>query len=80
MRRDIDILLDSGFDAVLFCNEGDRPYRLKATFEGIAMMARVVTEVAPPDRPFGVDYLTWNPVDTERAARFMDEVGAVRAT
>jgi membrane complex biogenesis BtpA family protein len=57
VRRDVEILTASGFDAVLFCNEGDRPYQLSATYEGVAMMARVVAEVAPGDRPFGVDYL-----------------------
>ena len=57
VARDVEVLMQSGFDAVLFCNEGDRPYQLKATFEGIAMMARVVAEAAPRDRPFGVDYL-----------------------
>ena len=57
VRRDVEILTASGFDAVLFCNEGDRPYKLSATYEGVAMMARVVAEVAPRDRPFGVDYL-----------------------
>jgi uncharacterized protein len=55
--RDVEILKRSGFDAILFCNEGDRPYQLQATLEGVAMMARVVAEVAPRDRPFGVDYL-----------------------
>jgi uncharacterized protein len=58
--RDVDLLTKAGFDAVLFCNEGDRPYQLKATLEGVAMMARAVSEVAPRDRPFGVDYL-WDP-------------------
>jgi hypothetical protein len=57
VRRDVEILARSGFDAVLFCNENDRPYSLSATLEGVAMMTRVVTEVAPRDRPFGVDYL-----------------------
>ena len=57
VRRDVEILTDVGFDGILFCNEGDRPYQLRATFEGVAMMARVVAEVAPRDRPFGVDYL-----------------------
>jgi len=57
VRRDVEILTASGFDAVMFCNEGDRPYELTATFEGVATMARVVAEVAPRDRPFGVDYL-----------------------
>ena len=57
VARDVELLTRAGFDAILFCNEGDRPYQLKATLEGVAMMARVVTEVAPRDRPFGVDYL-----------------------
>jgi len=57
VRRDVEILTAAGFDAVLFCNENDRPYQLTATHEGVATMARVVTEVAPHDRPFGVDYL-----------------------
>lgn len=57
VRRDVEILTRCGFDAVLFCNENDRPYQLSASLEGVATMARVVTEVAPRDRPFGVDYL-----------------------
>jgi hypothetical protein len=57
LRVDLDILLDAGFDAVLFCNEGDRPYSFSAGYEGVAAMTRVVTELAPKDRPFGVDYL-----------------------
>jgi membrane complex biogenesis BtpA family protein len=78
VRRDVEILTSSGFDAVLFCNEGDRPYQLTATFEGVAMMARVVAEVAPRDRPFGVDYL-WDAqaalsVAAVSGAGFMREV------
>jgi membrane complex biogenesis BtpA family protein len=57
VARDVEILTEAGFDGILFCNEGDRPYQLNASFEGVAMMARVVAEVAPRDRPFGVDYL-----------------------
>jgi uncharacterized protein len=60
VRRDVEILLDAGFDGIMFCNEGDRPYQLRAGFEGVAMLARVVTECAPKDRPFGVDFL-WDP-------------------
>jgi membrane complex biogenesis BtpA family protein len=60
VRRDVEILLGAGFDGIMFCNEGDRPYQLSAGFEGVAMMARVVTECAPEDRPFGVDFL-WDP-------------------
>ncbi len=57
VRRDVRVLLDGGVDGLLFCNEGDRPYALQADFEAIAVMARVITETAPRDRPFGVDFL-----------------------
>ena len=37
VRRDVEILLEGGFDALLFCNEGDRPYQLQAgTTDGLA--------------------------------------------
>ncbi len=57
VARDVEILLGEGVDAVMFCNENDRPYRLDASLADAAAMARVVTELAPRDRPFGVDYL-----------------------
>src|SRR5947199_10164389 len=57
VARDLDILLRFPFDAVMFCNEGDRPYSLKAGFEGVAVMTRVVAGLAPSDRPYGVDFL-----------------------
>lgn len=57
VRTDLEILLAGGVDTVMFCNEGDRPYSLSAGPEGVAVMARVVTELAPHDRPFGVDFL-----------------------
>jgi uncharacterized protein len=57
VARDLEILLEQEVDAVMFCNEGDRPYSLKADFEGVSVMTRVVTEMAPRDRPFGVDFL-----------------------
>jgi membrane complex biogenesis BtpA family protein len=57
VARDVEILLDEGVDAVMFCNENDRPYRLQATLADAAAMARVVAQLAPQDRPFGVDYL-----------------------
>lgn len=55
--RDVRVLLEGGVDGLLFCNEGDRPYALQADFEAIAVMTRVITETAPKDRPFGVDFL-----------------------
>src|SRR5919199_6951041 len=57
MAADIQKLLNGGVDALLFCNEGDRPYALRADFEAVAVMSRVITELAPRDRPFGVDFL-----------------------
>lgn len=60
MRMDIKHLLDGGVDAVMFCNEDDRPYAFQADFEAIAVMTRVITEIRPTDRPFGVDFL-WDP-------------------
>lgn len=78
LKRDLEILLEAGFDAVMFCNEGDRPYELNAGHEASAVMARVVTECAPTDRPFGVDFL-WDPsvalaVGAATGASFMREV------
>jgi membrane complex biogenesis BtpA family protein len=61
VRADVEILLAHDVDAIMFCNEGDRPYSLRAGPEGIATLARVVTELAPSDRPFGVDFL-WDPI------------------
>jgi membrane complex biogenesis BtpA family protein len=57
VRADVAQLLDAGVDGVMFCNEGDRPYQLQAGPEGVAVLARVVTELAPKDRPFGCDFL-----------------------
>lgn len=61
VRRDVAILVDAGVDAILFCNENDRPYQLQAGPEGVAMLARVVTECRPSTIPFGVDFL-WDPM------------------
>jgi membrane complex biogenesis BtpA family protein len=57
VRADLEILLAAGVDAVMFCNEGDRPYALSAGPDGVAVLTRVVAELAPRDRPFGVDFL-----------------------
>jgi uncharacterized protein len=78
MRRDMRILLDGGVDGILFCNEGDRPYPLHADFEAPAVMARIIAELAPRDRPFGVDFL-WDPkvplaVGMATGASFVREV------
>lgn len=61
VRADVDKLCTAGVDAVLLCNEDDRPYQLQAGPEAIAIMTRIVMELRPIDRPFGVDYL-WDPI------------------
>jgi uncharacterized protein len=57
MRKDVQALLDGGVDSIMFCNEDDRPYSFHADLEAAAAMTRVVTELRPKDRPFGVDFL-----------------------
>lgn len=60
VHRDVEVLVDAGFDAVMFCNENDRPYQLHAGPEASAVMTRVATECRPAGIPFGVDFL-WDP-------------------
>lgn len=61
LRPDVQLLVDGGFDAIMFCNEDDRPYVFEAGIEQIAAMTRVITELAPKSIPFGVDFL-WDPM------------------
>lgn len=59
--RDVELLADSGVDAIMFCNEGDRPYRTAVGPEVPAVMATVITELKRGlGIPFGVDIL-WDP-------------------
>ena len=60
VRKDIEHLEHSGVDAIMFCNEDDRPYLFEAGIEQIAAMTRVITETKPSSIPFGVDFL-WDP-------------------
>jgi membrane complex biogenesis BtpA family protein len=61
---DIERLQKGGVDAIMFGNEGDRPYILKATPESLAAYASAVATVKSGIKiPFGVDYL-WDPVAT----------------
>ncbi|RBQ20104.1 SgcQ protein [Spongiactinospora rosea] len=61
VRRDLEHLADSGVDAVMFCNEGDRPYRTVAGPETTAVMGAAVAELSRDlPIPFGVDVL-WDP-------------------
>ena len=60
LERDLALLIQADVDGVMFCNEGDRPYALKADFEAVAVMSAVIAQLAPKDRPNGVDFL-WDP-------------------
>ncbi len=78
VKRDVEHLVEGGVDAIMFCNEDDRPYVFEAGIEQIAAMARVVAEAKPDSVPFGVDFL-WDPmaamaVANATGASFMREV------
>ena len=78
LRRDVRVLLDGGVDAVMFCNEGDRPYTLQADHADVATMAHAIGAIGQPDRPFGTDFL-WDPaaalaLAVATGAAFMREV------
>src|SRR5690348_17867648 len=64
VKRDLDALQAGGIDAVMFCNENDRPYRLDSDFASVAAMADTVASVrAELSVPFGVNVL-WDPTAT----------------
>jgi len=61
---DLEALQSGGVDAVMFGNEFDRPYVLKAPPEGLAALATIIGQVKSMIKvPFGVNYL-WDPVAT----------------
>ena len=60
--KDIEALQTGGVDAIMFGNENDRPYVLRAPPEGLAAMSAVVQAVKTYLKvPFGVNYL-WDPL------------------
>jgi membrane complex biogenesis BtpA family protein len=62
--RDIDALQEGGVDALMFGNEGDRHYILKASPVALASYAFALGELKAAVRlPFGVNYL-WDPIAT----------------
>ena len=68
-RKDLKALQAAGFDAVMFGNENDRPYELKADVASSATMAYVVGRLrAELALPFGVNVL-WDPISTLRGRR-----------
>ncbi|MCD6252781.1 MAG: BtpA/SgcQ family protein [Thermotogae bacterium] len=79
VRDDLHALQNGGIDAVMFCNENDRPYMLQADFATVAAMARTIGELKSEIRvPFGVDVL-WDPkaaiaVAKATGAQFVREI------
>ena len=78
VRTDLEHLLAGGVDAVMFCNEDDRPSTFQAGPEIAASMAALIGALKPIDRPFGVDIL-WDPMSAMALAKatgaaFMREV------
>jgi membrane complex biogenesis BtpA family protein len=64
VEDDIAALQAGGVDAIMFGNEGDRPYLLKSTPESLAAMAAIIGQVkARLSVPFGVNFL-WDPLAT----------------
>lgn len=57
---DVENLEHGGVDAIMFCNEDDRPYVFEAGMEQVATMTRVIADCHPKSIPFGVDFL-WDP-------------------
>jgi membrane complex biogenesis BtpA family protein len=76
---DIDALQQGGVDALMFGNENDRPYTLKAPPAGIAAMSAIIAAVKPALKiPFGVNYL-WDPtasiaIAAATGAQFVREI------
>jgi uncharacterized protein len=59
--KDIEALQKGGIDALMFGNEGDRPYRTKATNPQLSAMAAAIGSLRTLVKvPFGVNYL-WDP-------------------
>jgi membrane complex biogenesis BtpA family protein len=71
--RDAEILSKAGYDGFVFSNEGDRPYLGDVGKYTVAVMARLINEIAPKfGLPFGVSVLA----DPEGA---LSVAGAVQA-
>lgn len=72
LKSDARILMDAGFDAAVFANEGDRPYLSKVGPEIIASYVRIATEViADLTIPYGCGVLI-DPFATLAVAKAID--------
>lgn len=69
VRRDLVALQGAGIDAVMYCNENDRPYRLDADVASVAAMSDVIAATRDElSVPFGVNVL-WDPRATLAVAK-----------
>ncbi|HSB88627.1 MAG TPA: BtpA/SgcQ family protein [Anaerolineales bacterium] len=67
--QDVEALQAGGMDGMMFCNENDRPYQMRADPVTVATMARAIGEIRPTIRiPFGVDIL-WDPAAAVAVAK-----------
>ena len=78
VRRDLEILVDEGVDAVLFCNENDRPVPARGAAGARRRDGSHRRRARAAECPFGVDYL-WDAraalgVAVACGAAFMREV------
>ncbi len=61
VEKDLLALQEGGIDAVMFCNENDRPYNFEADFATVATMSSIIGSLLEKIKvPFGVDVL-WDP-------------------
>ena len=71
-RADLQALQESGFDAVMFGNENDRPYELQVDTASTAAMAAVIGALRNEITvPFGVNVL-WDPMASMALAAATD--------
>jgi len=69
LEKDLIALQEGGIDAVMFGNENDRPYQLKASPATVATMSYVIGKLSSIiEIPFGVDVL-WDPISTLAVAK-----------
>src|SRR5581483_9978900 len=73
---DLRALQAAGFDAVMFCNENDRPYVFEVGAETVAAMAAVVGGLREVfTGAYGSDFGFWNTAPGE-ALRYRRQIGA----
>ena len=79
IRKDVERLQNGGIDALMFCNENDRPYMFKTNYSTITAMSETIGELSGKIKiPFGIDVL-WDPkaaLATAKAtgAKFIREI------